>query len=83
VVNKLLREIIRLVQDIGADCQGLDDSTLDKMSDNEGIDVLVYATLRGIRGWMQRYGQTYLTTQLWWDDFLSVLKLLVNYVSPL
>jgi hypothetical protein len=67
-----------LIKDLGIEEEDLDDPALNDILDNEGIDFLIYATLRGIEEWVQNCGSKYLVEQPWWSDFLLVLKVLVK-----
>jgi hypothetical protein len=78
IVQKLLRRAIILIQDLGIEDEDLIDPAFNDTLDNEGIDLFIYATLRGIEGWVQKCGSKYLVEQPWWDDFMVVLKLLVK-----
>jgi hypothetical protein len=78
MVQKLLRRAIILIQDLGIEHEERNDSVLDNILDNEGIDFLVHAALEGINEWKRKCGSRYLVEQLWWDDFLALLKLLMK-----
>jgi hypothetical protein len=82
-LQKLLLGITRLLQDIGIDCEDLSNPSLNKICDNEGADSLVYSILRGIGKWMETQNRNYLEDQPWWDNFLSILTLMVMWVCPL
>jgi hypothetical protein len=78
IVQKLLRRAIILIQDLGIEHEDTSDPALEDFLDNEGIDYLIHATLKGVEEWMQKNGSRYLVDQLWWADLLEVLKLLVK-----
>jgi hypothetical protein len=78
MVQKLLQRAITLIQDLGIEHEDTSDPALEDVLDNEGIDYLIHAMLKGIEEYMQKNGPRYLVDQLWWNDLLGVLKLLVK-----
>jgi hypothetical protein len=77
MVQKLLRRAIILIQDLGIEHGDFNDS-VSNILDNEGIDFFVHATLEGINEWKRKCGSRYLVEQLWWNDFLALLELLMK-----
>ncbi|PVF91130.1 hypothetical protein CPB86DRAFT_409940 [Serendipita vermifera] len=65
IVQQLLRVLIRLLQDLGIECDASYDSNLGAITDNEGIDILIKTSLKGVQIWIQICGLKHQVNQPW------------------
>ncbi|KAF7348191.1 hypothetical protein MSAN_01772100 [Mycena sanguinolenta] len=75
--NKLSSRLIRVLKDIGVDILELvPTSEPETPFDYEGVDLLALNLLTGVLGWFNKLDQKDWPTQLWYENFRTVVQLL-------